>query len=632
MCGFAGLVDFSGNISKETIKKSIDFIHHRGPDDEGIEGIFHAKYTALFGFKRLAIIDLTPAGHQPMFSPDGNIILVFNGEIYNYKQLRKELTADGIKCTSESDTEVILHLYSKYGISFIEKLNGMFAIALLDIAKNKLYLIRDRVGVKPLYYRHIEGGNIYFASELKALLPLIESRLELNLSAVGAYFSFGYIPAPDTIYTGIKKLLSAHFLEYDLNTRKCKTERYWSINPAPEVQSDFGEAMAHLECLMKDAFRLRMVADVPVGVFLSGGYDSTAVTALLQADRTERLRTFTIGFEDADYDESPHAEAIARHLGTDHTTLYCRMQDAIDFVPKLPYFYDEPFGDSSAVPTMLVSRLARQYVTVSLSADGGDELFAGYPRHLKALRQLNKIISTPNFLKKIVRILSNGFPPQSNIGKYDFLSKFRNYLRYPDVSRLFLNQLSVLSSVQIQHLVKSTPENDAVSSVYIPDLSGFTLLSKVLLTDFYTYLPEDILTKVDRATMSVSLEGREPLLDYRLVEYAFRLNDDFKIQNNAIQKYILKQIVHKYVPKNLMERPKMGFGIPVHRWLRNELKWMLYEYLDETKLKQQDFLNYKAVKQCVNAFLNQEKNVDHQRVWFLLIFQMWFDHWVEGRR
>ncbi len=632
MCGFAGIIDFTGITTKESIKNSIDLLHHRGPDDEGIEHVVSDTFSAFLAFKRLSVIDLSSAGHQPMCTPEKDLFLVFNGEIYNYRYLRKELQSDGIKFRSESDTEVILYLYKKYGISFLDKLNGMFAISLLDLNKKKLFLIRDRVGVKPLYYKISSGRGIMFASELKSLLPLDKEKQEIDYSSVFKYFSYGYIPAPDTIFKGIKKLFPAHYLEYDISEKNYKTKSYWTIKNTTPSTSDEHELTTSLETLLKDSFHLRMVSDVPVGIFLSGGYDSTAVCALLQSESSARLRTFTIGFEDGDYNEAGYAERVAQHIGTEHTTLYCKSQDALELVPKLSYFYDEPFGDSSSIPTMLVSMLARKHVTVSLSADGGDELFAGYQRHLKAIRQIQKVLSIPNFLKSAGAGLSRLIPHQSNVCKYDYASKLFAYLTYKKPSRLFLNQLSVFSPKQTQGLLSLASNYDTISSVFLPDFPKGSVLSEVLLTDFYTYLPEDILTKVDRATMSASLEGREPLLDYRLVEFAFSLPDNLKIKNGNIQKAVLKKIVHKYVPKELMERPKMGFGIPIHRWLRKELKWLLEESFDDTKIKRQNIFNPKVVKRAIQSFLQGDSNIDHQRIWFLLMFQMWFDRWVDNQR
>lgn len=630
MCGFAGIVDFSNSVTREEIKKAIDLIHHRGPDDEGIELLKSDTYSIYFGFKRLAIIDLSPGGHQPMFSGEKDVVIVFNGEIYNYRNIKAELQKDGIKFTSESDTEVLIYLYKKYGITFVDHINGMFAITLYDIKRQKIYLIRDRAGVKPLYYSMLSNGNLIFASEIKSILHLNPKNNDLNYSSVYTYFYLGYIPGPDSVFQSIKKVQPAQIVEYNLTTKESRIFTYWTpIKNTPQNDS-FENTTDKLEALLKDAFKLRMVADVPVGVFLSGGYDSTAVTALLQTEMTSRLRTFTIGFDDAEYNEANHAEAVARHLGTDHTTITCKLTDAIDLVPKIPYYYDEPFGDSSAVPTMLVSKLARQYVTVSLSADGGDELFAGYQRHLKAFRQLRKILSIKPFYKNIISTFTKQLPDEKNIFKYDLIWKLNAYLTEKDVSKLFLNQVSVFSPDQVHRMLVHNDFYDPLKEIVFPEIPDTSLLNAILLTDFFTYLPEDILTKVDRATMSVSLEGREPLLDYRIVEFAFGMPDDFKIQNGNVQKAILKNIVHKYVPESIMNRPKMGFGIPIHKWLKKELKWMIDEYLDENKIKRQGFFNPKVIKQSVQYFLHSNSTIDHQRIWFLLMFQMWFDRWVES--
>lgn len=629
MCGFSGLVDFSGRYNRELIKKSIDLIRHRGPDDEGIDVVVHSEYSVWMGFRRLAIIDLTQAGHQPMFSADRRVGIVFNGEIYNYQKLRSELIEQGYRFKSHSDTEVIIHLYQAYGISFVNRLNGMFAIALFDFIEHKLYLIRDRIGVKPLYYKlSSTTGNLFFSSELKALLRLDKNERNINYTAVFQYFTTGYIPSPHTIYAGINKLPPGHFAEYDLRSRHFSIVRYWKVTSREKPFKSLEDAALELEKLMRDAFSLRMIADVPVGIFLSGGYDSTCVAAILQSMSVNKLKTFTIGFEDADYNEAPYARKVARHLGTEHHELICTASQAMEIIPRLAFHFDEPFGDSSAIPTILVSQLARDHVTVSLSADGGDELFAGYQRHLKGLRQIGLLMKIPSGIKRSLLPILSVIPRQKDVMKYDLISKLAAYLRYDKIPLLFLNQLSIFSPFQIRSLLKEPvevlPLKDFVSNLD----PAPSILSQILLTDLLTYLPEDILTKVDRATMSVSLEGREPLLDFRLVEFAFQLPDKFKIDDHGRQKIILKHIVHKYVPKDIMERPKMGFGIPIHRWLQKDLRWMLQEVFSEEKIKKQGFFNQKTVSQAVHSFLNDGKNLDFQRIWLLLMFQMWLDKWM----
>ncbi|MGK0637986.1 asparagine synthase (glutamine-hydrolyzing) [Schleiferia thermophila] len=631
MCGFSGLVDFSGRYDSNWIKKSIDLLRHRGPDDEGIERIVNSEYTVWLGFRRLAIIDLTQAGHQPMFSADRRVAIVFNGEVYNYRQLRNELIERGYTFRSNSDTEVILCLYQEFGISFVNKLNGMFAIALCDFSKHKLYLIRDRIGVKPLYYKLSTSGNILFASELKALLALEKTDQKISHSAVFQYFTTGYIPSPNSIFDGISKLSPGHYAEYELMSKHIRLERYWEITPGQRQFESLKSAALELEELMRDAFSLRMIADVPVGIFLSGGYDSTCVTAILQSMSSNRLKTFTIGFNEADYNEAPFARRVAQHIGTEHHELLCTKEQALDIIPELAYYYDEPFGDSSAIPTMLVSRLAKSHVTVSLSADGGDELFAGYQRHLKGLQQIGLLSKIPSGIRTSVLSILKAIPRQKDVMKHDLISKLANYLRYEKVPLLFLNQLSIFSPYQIQSLLREPATIMPLQEFHVMTDRLDSVLKQILLTDLTTYLPDDILTKVDRATMAVSLEGREPLLDYRLVEFAFQLPDEFKIDKSGMQKAILKHIVHQYVPREIMERPKMGFGIPIHRWLQKDLSWMLQEIFSEEKIKKQGFFNHKTISQAIQSFLKYGENTDFQRIWLLLMFQMWFDRWVDAQ-
>ena len=631
MCGFAGYLSFnSPPLSDDILLAMGKEISHRGPDDFGIEKFCEKHFQLGFSFRRLSVIELSEFGHQPMFSNNKEIGIVFNGEIYNYLKIKSELENFGYKFYSKSDTEVIIQAYCHWGISCIDKFIGMFSIALYDKEKQKLFLIRDRAGVKPLFW-YWKNNNLIFASELKSFHkhPFFEK--SINKSALTDFFMYGYINTPHCIYENTYKLKSGHFLEVDLITHSITENKYWDIIDfanQPILEISYKDAIAETEKLLVSACNYRMIADVPVGVFLSGGYDSSAVTALLQRNNPQKIKTFTIGFQEDSFNEAHHAKKVAEHLGTNHHEYYCTYKEALEIIPTLPFIYDEPFGDSSAIPTILVSKMARKEVTVALSADGGDEQFAGYPHHVKAVNYFNKNKQIPAFARSFVANISDILPGEKNIVKYDRIDKLSQIMKSKDpiwnyaiTSHAFtLKQTSELVLGNKQPLLNFYNNNN----LFAPHVD---ILTRVLVTDYKTYMSDDILTKVDRASMSVSLEGREPLLDHRIAELVMQFPSDYKLKN-GVSKRILKDIVHKYVPREIMERPKMGFGIPVERWLRNELKPLLLETLATDKISKQGVLNAEKVKQAVEAYLNKDKNVDFQRIWFLLMFQMWYDKWM----
>ena len=630
MCGITGFIDFTKQSSLETLVAMRETLVHRGPDDKGEELIHVPGAIVGLGFRRLSIIDLSPTGHQPMHNSEDGSCIVFNGEIYNYKEIKQELMALGHSFESQSDTEVILKSYRQWGKSCVSRFIGMFAIALFDKKNNKLLLIRDRAGVKPLYY-YRAGKYLLFGSELKSFHPHPAFEKSIDTNALSLYFQFGYIPAPYSIFRNTFKLSPGHLLELDLATGAHTIEKYWDATDCynqERLQVSFEEAMDETERLMSSAFQYRMVSDVPVGVFLSGGYDSTAVAALLQKNATQKIKTFTIGFREEKYDEAPHAREVAGHLGTDHHELYCTIRDAIDIIPQLPEIYDEPFGDSSAVPTTLVSRLARKQVTVALSADGGDELFAGYPRHKKVAGYLETLSKVPGMLLPASKVLLSPLRGSGDLSRTNRVEKLYQVFAQPDDISRFKTINQTFTVREARSLFAMPPEE--LPTAFDQDALYNThndALSKVLATEYKTYLVDDILQKVDRATMSASLEGRDPFLDHRLLEFVARLPGSFKLHNGT-GKYILKQIVHRYVPEALMNRPKMGFGIPVEQWCKNELKELVLDYLSDDSLQRVRVLDKQQAVNIRDAYFSG-KLENFERFWFLLVFVMWHRKWME---
>jgi asparagine synthase (glutamine-hydrolysing) len=633
MCGIAGFIDFRRKTSEEVLINMTCALSHRGPDGQGIFFQEIRDMQIGLGHRRLSIIDLSHAADQPMHY-DG-LHLIFNGEIYNYNEIREDLVSLGHQFQTHSDTEVILHAWRQWEEKAIQRWHGMFAIALFDEKKNELICIRDRAGVKPFYFYWKEDVFL-FGSELKALLAHPAFKKEIDKNAVASFLQYGYVSHPHCIYKDTYKLQPGHFLKLKLDSKEIRTTQYWNVYDyynKPKLKIGLPEAIEETEKILQKAFQYRMVADVPVGVFLSGGYDSSCVTALLQKNSAEKIKTFTIGTTDNKLDEAPYAKEIAAHLGTDHTEYYCSPKEALDIIPKLPYYYDEPFADSSAIPTILVSRLARKKVTVALSADAGDEIFAGYNRYDYVSRYGKKIGAIPKPVRKMAiaameNISSEKIPylrhKQNFHSRYD---KLKNLLADPSPSELLKNLSQVFTSKEIKRLFNPSVSELPTAHNSRELINGYDdPLAYMMAIDYQTYMVDDILQKVDRAAMSVSLEGREPFLDQAIIEWAASLPSEYKYYNGQ-KKYILKQIVHKYLPQQIMERPKMGFGIPIENWLSTELKELVEEYLSEKNLESHGLFNIVAVRNLVKEFLNGKKE-KHLKVWYLLMFQMWYKQWM----
>jgi asparagine synthase (glutamine-hydrolysing) len=620
-------------------------LHHRGPDDSGVWTDPIAGIT--LAHRRLSILDLSPLGHQPMHSPCGRYVITFNGEIYNFRALRQELEGRGQRFRGQSDTEVLVACVTEFGIlSAVRRLNGMFAFALWDRRERQLYLVRDRLGEKPLYYGYL-GRTLVFGSELKALRTHPEFGCSLNRDALALYMRHNYIPAPFSIYEGISKVQPGTVVRISSeDTDRIPTvTRYWSVEVAAErgladpFTGSEEDAVIHLDTLLRDAVKHRMEADVPFGAFLSGGIDSSLIVALMQAQSARPVRTFTIGFHEAQYNEANHAKAVAQHLGTNHTELYVTPQEAMAVIPHLPVLYDEPFSDSSQIPTFLVSQLARQDVTVVLSGDGGDELFGGYDRYLLGADVWRKIQRIPSpmrvLLSRSIRAVS---------------LKQWNRLIAP-IAHLLPNSTWQRNPGEKLHRVAQVLTAEAPESLYLEMVSHWKQPAAIVLgaqepltavtdhrrrlpvaefeprmmyIDSLSYLPDDILVKIDRASMAGGLEARVPFLDHRLVEFSWHVPLAWKIRQGK-GKWLLRKLLQKYVPPALTERPKMGFGVPIDVWLRGPLREWAENLLEEKRLKDDGFLDPYQVR---------TKWEEHQRgtgrweflLWDVLMFQAWLEH------
>jgi len=638
MCGIAGLLDLKRQFGADELRhiasRMAGTLKHRGPDDHGV-WIDAAAGVAL-GHTRLAIIDLSPAGAQPMLSSCGRFVLSYNGEIYNAPELRAELEALGRRFRGHSDTEVMVEGFAAWGVrATVERLIGMFAFAAWDRAARRLTLGRDRLGIKPLYWGHV-GRNLIFASELKALKAVPGWQDEIDRNALAAFLRYGYVPAPMSIYRGINKLAPGTLLECS-GGGEIEQTTYWSLaDVAARGQAsllDVPDANAEtmVETLLTDAVRRRMVADVPLGMFLSGGIDSSTVAALMQVSSPRPIRTFSIGFHERDYDEAAHARRVAEHLGTEHTELYITPAEAQAVIPKLQDIYDEPFADSSQIPTYLISAMTRRHVTVALSGDGGDKVFAGYNRYGQGLAVARMMRSLPRPLRRAMAGAMTAVTP----GAWDCA-----FLVVPSSMRprLVGEKIHKLASVLLEDaagfhrrlvtqwseappLVEGAGEIEeahyasAVRERFSDDVAWMQYL------DTLTYLPDDILTKVDRASMAVSLEVRVPLLDHRVVELSWRLPLRLKLRG-GVGKWILRQIAYKYVPKTLLERPKMGFGVPIDQWLRGPLKGWAQDLLDPATLKREGLLHSEPVLRAWAEHQSGARNAQHF-LWNVLMFEAW---------
>ncbi len=639
MCGFAGFLTRAPGSSMDaltaTVEAMAERLRSRGPDAGGA-WCDPAAGVAL-GFRRLAIIDLTPAGQQPMLSADGRFAIVYNGEVYNFATLRRELEGEGVRFRGHSDTEVIVEGVARWGVgATVERLNGMFALALWDRERRELTLVRDRLGIKPLYWGW-QGEVLFFGSQPKAFAAHPAWAPVMNRNALRAYFRFAYIPAPHSIWRGISKLEPGCMVTLSA-TGRTEHRRYWNLRdvasapPAPAM--DDGEAIRQLEILLNDAVASQMVSDVPIGAFLSGGIDSSTVAALMQRHSAQPIRTFTIGFDAVGYDESAAARAVAKHIGSDHTELIVQPADALGLIPQLSDHYDEPFADASQIPTCLVAQLTRQHVTVALSGDGGDESFAGYNRY-EALRLWQRLSVLPGPLRQAMAAAMTSVSPT----RWDqVFAAFGSHL--PQAGGKMHKFARIATARDVQSLYRRLVSQWEAPESIVPgafDLTGVlddtTLadairdpLQRLQYLDLATYLPDDILAKVDRASMAFSLEARVPLLDHRVVEFAMGQPAHRK-QRDGHGKWLLRQVLHRHVPQVLVDRPKAGFAVPLETWLRGPLRDWAEDLLNEQALGEGGLLNPAPIRAAWATHLSGRRNLQYP-LWCVLMFQSWRRRWA----
>lgn len=632
MCGICGYISRK-RITEEQLRAMNDTMYHRGPDDGGAE-IYEMRGGWQVGFaqRRLSILDLSQLGHQPMHSEDRRISVVYNGEIYNFQELREELADYSFR--SDCDTEVIIAAYLKWGIACLERFNGMFAIALYDRDSQEVYLVRDRIGKKPLYYWY-EDGDLVFASELKPIMKCPGFTAKIEERVLSRYLFQQYINAPESIYQNVYKVEPGAVLRF--HQGGISTWKYWDIKEVyhraqTERIEDYKEAKEQLKTLLKQSVKMRMIADVPLGSFLSGGYDSSLVTAIAQACSESPVKTFSIGFHEEKYNEAKYARAVAEHLGTDHTELYIDEQDMFKLVESIPKYYDEPFADSSQIATMMVSQLAREHVTVALSGDGGDEFFCGY-----------NIYDNVGQAQKLDRLggMVHGLCNLPGIRQMHMEE------RLPFKVRVIAGNRERESKTQFgagnyparaRAMVKRLPAGEEALPVQYLTESGYGVQDwqiRRMLLDMDTYLPGDILCKVDRASMKYSLESRCPILDKEVMECSFRIPHKYKYAGGS-KKYILKDIAYDYIPKELLERPKVGFGVPLDKWLRGPLREQLSDYSSYEYLKKQDVFDAEYVSGKVGEYIKTgdagpATGANYSKItWSFFVFQQWYETYMRS--
>jgi asparagine synthase (glutamine-hydrolysing) len=650
MCGIAGFfTPDPPRDATEVLRRMNDTLVHRGPDAQG--HWFDAAHGVALAHRRLAIVDLSVEGVQPMRSASGRYMIIFNGEIYNFLRIRADLENLGHRFRGHSDTEVMLAAFEQWGFGpSLHRFVGMFAFAVWDSAQDELTLARDRLGKKPLYYSHT-NGRLIFGSELKALCAFPGFDAKVNRSALTLFLRHSYIPAPHTIYEGVTKLEPAHFVRFAARSDavvELERQCYWN---AAEVQAEASanarplstdQVISHLDSLLRDAVQLRMIADVPLGAFLSGGIDSSLVVALMQTLSTRPVRTFTIGFYEDDYNEAKYAKAVARHLGTDHTETYLTPEESLAVIPKLPLLYDEPFADSSQIPTALVCAMARRHVTVALSGDGGDEGFGGYPRYAQAREIWGRMSQVPawllramsgsirqvpmTFWESVAKLAPPIVPIRARADGLGYrMQRLGDRLGCTTPQQLYRNLMSywfaptrlVVGGREPRTVLADAPEKKGLDQ----------FAEQMMLLDTLTYLPDDILVKVDRASMAVALEVRAPLLDHRVLEFAWGLPLALKLQGGR-GKIVLRKVLSRYVPEALFERPKSGFGVPVSRWLRGPLRDWAEHLLDEGRLAREGYLNPMPIRRVWQSLLAGRSKWAYggEMLWSVLMFQAWWEH------
>jgi asparagine synthase (glutamine-hydrolysing) len=620
MCGIAGIFAKDSESPEQSIQFMVDSLTHRGPDSQSV--FYDIPNKIAFGHTRLCVIDLSEKANQPFHSANGRYVLIFNGEIFNYKSIREDLERDHqIQFKTSSDTEVIVEGFSVWGKKIVTKLEGMFAFAVADLQDDKLFLCRDRVGKKPLYYCEHESG-FYFASEIKALLKIsvIRNSLSVNAKSISTFLHLGYIPEPDTIYSNIRKFPAGSIGEVTKNG-KVKTSAYWNIESSLSRKKSNPKENKEktLQGLLNASVESRLISDVPLGTFLSGGTDSSLVTAIASKFVSSPLRTFSIGFKESNFDERKYAEGVAKELNTNHTAYELSQQDAIELVDVYLQHFDEPFADTSAIPTMLVSQLARRHVTVALTGDGGDELFQGYGSYTWANR-----LNSPHW--KLLKYPLRTVFDLSGDNRMQRVSDLLQTAKYGGIrSHIFSQEQYFFSQKEIQEKLLIKPDLSFIFEYNDSDdlkHSSLTPGEYQALFDFHYYLKDDLLTKVDRASMYYGLEARCPLLDHHVIEFAFSLDINYKVRDGET-KWILKQLLRKYLPDKLVYRVKKGFGIPLAKWLKGDLHYLIEENLNEELVTSANLVKYPYIRKLLVDFYGGKDYLYH-RLWLLIVLHKWW--------
>ncbi len=630
MCGITGWVNLekskSNNHTEAVLHSMCERILHRGPDSEGL----WMDDTVALGMRRLSIIDLH-TGDQPVYSEDKSVVAMINGELYNYREVRADLEKRGHKFRTQTDVEIVPHVYQIYGDDLVDHINGMFAISLWDTAKKKLILARDRFGEKPIYYGVFDGKLLY-ASEPKAILAHPSVKAELNLDALRHYLSYDYVPAPHSIYKGIFKLPAAHILTVE--NGEIKTRRYWNVSwEKSEKPASLNNAAAELRELMSDAVRMRLVADVPLGILLSGGVDSSAIAAFAVQHATEKVKTFSIGFEEDSFDESKYARQVSHHLGTEHYEATLSVGTAADLITEIGTWLDEPLSDGSLIPTFMLSRFVRHHVTVALGGDGGDELFAGYPMYF-GHKVAEMYSAVPGFIRSgMIEPVVKNLPVSTKNLSFEYRAK--RFVRSSNYD-LITRHHSWFGSFSIEEQTALlTPEvrEQTSNDIYrgaremLEQCDATNEIEQMQYLDMNFYMAEDILTKVDRASMAVSLETRAPFLDPRIGQFAASVPLDYKLRGSK-GKYILKKSLEGLLPDEILHRKKKGFGIPIAEWLKGRLSPLMHDLLAPERLKEQGLFNAEYVQILI---AEHEKGIasHHKQLWTLLVFQLWYDNFLK---
>ena len=616
MCGITGILNFNGSVvDKLLLRRMTDVLSYRGPDGEG----FYVDKNVGLGHRRLAIIDLSDAGKQPMCNHDGTIWITFNGEIYNFQELRRDLEGRGYRFSSSTDTEVIIHAYEEYGVDCVGFLRGMFSFAVWDVNKKQLFLVRDRVGKKPLVY-YKDNDRFVFASEIKAIIEDKTIKREVSQEALSNYLGYGYVPAPLTIFKNIYKLLPGHCMIVD-NKGNITIKQYWDLQFKETNFSEDYYCKKTLE-LLEESTKIRMFSDVPLGAFLSGGVDSSAVVAMMAKNSEQPIKTFSIGFEEQEFNELPYARIIAEKFNTDHKEFIVK-PDAIKILPKLVWYYDEPFADSSALPSYYLAQLTKKHVTVSLNGDGGDENYAGYDR-IKAMNVLKIYKKVPKFARRIINYSVEKLPEKRIIKSAKRFTNASNY----DVNDSYYSFLNMFSDREKDALLQTNKYYD--SSKIMKDefnkCSSNILGNKILYFEIKRYLSDDLLIKIDIATMANSLEARSPFLDHKMMEFTATIPFNLKVKRLK-QKYILTKALKHIIPKKILNRKKQGFVVPINSWFRNDLKNYSYDLLNSNEFKSRNLFDYYQVNKLLDE---HQSNRDHKhKIWSLLWLELWFREFID---